>query len=167
MAGTTGLAPARISAVTGRHLGCFGLVPINLRVSTIEPQGLEFLRPLRAWLEGNGHFLVVQRGFGEDHVVGELLGALELLVADLARHLAERAGKPSRNLRGVLELQIRREGTVRSRDDGQARRHRFTNEDIHFHKAGALGRNSTCISDVRSVALCILSYEGFQNGAGG
>ena len=68
MAGTTGLAPARISAVTGRHLGYFGLVPIKLR---------------------------------------------------------------------------------------------------HFHKAGTPGRNSTCISDVRSVALCILSYEGIQNGAGG
>jgi hypothetical protein len=68
MAGTTGLAPARISAVTGRHLGYFGLVPVKLR---------------------------------------------------------------------------------------------------HFHKAGTPGRNSTCISDVRSVALFILSYEGIQNGAGG
>ena len=31
MAGTTGLAPARISAVTGRHLGYFGLVPVKIQ----------------------------------------------------------------------------------------------------------------------------------------
>jgi hypothetical protein len=68
MAGTTGLAPARISAVTGRHLGYFGLVPVKIQT---------------------------------------------------------------------------------------------------FSKAGTPGRNSTCISDVRSVALCCLSYEGDQNGAGG
>jgi hypothetical protein len=68
----------------------------QLAVELVE---LERIRPLVARLERDGDLLASQSGLGENDMILEPLGSLELFVAHLADHLVERAGQPRRDFR--------------------------------------------------------------------
>lgn len=91
-----------------------------------------------SWLEHDRNLLIVEGRFGENDMVFNLLGVLELLGVCLANCLEERSVQPLLYLWRVLKRKIASERRVRNGHHGITQGHIVANEYVHLHRSGEI-----------------------------